>query len=391
MMFCKRTQLCQSLKARRLRVNKWDGDAIITRQFSNNYGNERNKTGLKMIAPFLFASSVYLYFQEGIFSSFLVPVQREFLHYKTVVEMNKNIHEKEEHKKKMYETFDPESSMQYFWKKLKLDDKLKAAFEGILSALAQEKIKNIKKNKLQIMSTSNRDKRTLEALEIARVWKIEEGPVIYFHKGNYSGGKKFRLFSEYDFENEETLRNTLEAMSSQKPENLNFWRSISQFWMTRAAQENVKEPILTSKSLLIIMDDSDVLIESQEKGDEDVMKFLHEVKNLMKEDLVKVLLLCDDDHKLKAAKIVNQDSLYQNDSIISAQTNQDFLEYITNFTGLTIEEAKKFVDVYEFDIFKLVELKKFLQADQASNPQKNHDLFESFLKNISNTSQKSDI
>jgi len=139
------------------------------------------------------------------------------------------------------------------------------------------------------------------------------------------------------------------------------------------------------------MDDSDVLIESQEKGDEDVMKFLHEVKNLMKEDLVKVLLLCDDDHKLKAAKIVNQDSLYQNDSIISAQTNQDFLEYITNFTGLTIEEAKKFVDVYEFDIFKLVELKKFLQADQASNPQKNHDLFESFLKNISNTSQKSDI
>jgi len=230
-MFRQRTQISQSLKRKKLTVNIWSQNSHMTRQFSNNYQNERNRNGFKTIAPILFASSLYLYFQESIFSSLLVPVQREFLHYKTVVETNKNIHEKEEHKKKMYETFDPELSMQYYWKKLKLDDKLKAAFERILSALAQEKIKNIKKNNLQIFSTPNRDKRTLEALEIARVWKIEEGPVIYFHKGHYSGGKKFRLFNEYDFENEDTVRSTLEAMSTPKHENLNFWRFISQFWM----------------------------------------------------------------------------------------------------------------------------------------------------------------
>ena len=71
----------------------------------------------------------------------------------------------------------------------------------------------------------------MEALEIARVWKIEEGPVIYFHKGNYSGGKNFHLFNEYGFDNEDTLRSALKAMNKQKPENLNFWRFISQFWM----------------------------------------------------------------------------------------------------------------------------------------------------------------
>jgi len=71
----------------------------------------------------------------------------------------------------------------------------------------------------------------LEAFEIAKIWKLEEGPVIYFQKGNYSGGKKFRLYNEYGFEDENALRNMLKAMGTQKLESHNFWRFISQYWM----------------------------------------------------------------------------------------------------------------------------------------------------------------
>ena len=159
-MLSKQLERQQSLRIKMLRINKWNKNQMnpVRRyQFSNSFRNEKYRNGLRGIAPFLFVSSLYLYFQESLLSNLLGPIQKEFLHYKTVVETNKNIHEMMEYKKKIYETFDPEMSLQYLWRKLerKLDDKSKAAFERILSALAQDKIKNIKNKNLQVISAHN--------------------------------------------------------------------------------------------------------------------------------------------------------------------------------------------------------------------------------------------
>ena len=125
--------------------------------FSTNFGNERNKNGFWGIASVIFASSLYLYFQEGIFSNILAPVQKEFLHYKGVVKANHDIHEMREWKKKIYDMFDPDLSMHFIWRKLerKLDEKSRAAFEKILAALAQEKVENIKLDDLYVISDNH--------------------------------------------------------------------------------------------------------------------------------------------------------------------------------------------------------------------------------------------
>jgi len=128
-----------------------------TFSFSTNFRNERNKNGIWGVASVILASSLYLYFQEAIFSNILAPIQKEFLHYKGVVKTNHDIHEMREWKKKIYEMFDPELNIQYLWKKLerKLDESSRAVFEKILSAVAQERIERMKVDDLYVISASH--------------------------------------------------------------------------------------------------------------------------------------------------------------------------------------------------------------------------------------------
>ncbi len=107
---------------------------------------------------------------------------------------------------------------------------------------------------------------------------------------------------------------------------------------------------------MIILDDAETLIEN--KRDEQIGKFLDEIKTLMKEDLVKVLILCDNEEtKLNAVKIFDQDFTHFNEKKPSDQVNQDFEQYVADFTGLKVEEAKKFVKVFGFNIFEVIKFR----------------------------------
>lgn len=116
--------------------------------------------------------------------------------------------------------------------------------------------------------------------------------------------------------------------------------------------------------MLVILDDAETLIENKEQGDEEIAKFLDEVKTLMKEDLVKVLILCDNEEtKFKAGKVLDQDLTHLNEKKPDGQITLDFEQCIMDFTGLKLEEAREFVDLFGFDIFELINLKSFIQEN----------------------------
>jgi len=130
--------------------------------------------------------------------------------------------------------------------------------------------------------------------------------------------------------------------------------------------------------LLIIIDDADDLLNGDSKKHSN--DFLTQLKELMKDDLVKILFLCRENETKDYFKEEFEAGVWRgmskgSPSLKSKPVIIDYLSYVSDVTGLRSCEVDKFFFYFGVDYLMLRDLKRYLNwyKEKHNEPAKNID------------------
>jgi len=329
----------------------------------------------------------YLYFQEDILSFVMTQSQFQYLRYNELIKANKEKYERGQCRRLLSQSFDPDSRIEYLQEKIGSQLGVYNFFEGdFLSSFADDRAREIKDNGAQIYLAQRGGGKTLDALRIAKEWKENGDPVLYFDKSHYGGSLvtlEGGIFEKYGFTNMMILKDVLKEKDVAVARRFDIIETLNKLFMMGhghkarmgSTQEKKRSP------LLVVIDDADDLFV---RGQPYNLRknFLTDLKELMKEDLVKILFLCRE-HDTKTWLQKEFDAgLWKGISkgspeLRSKPVVREYLAYVSNVTGLKEREIEKYFFYFGVDYATLKDLKKYLSwhLEKFSKPSTNIDDF----------------
>jgi len=335
-----------------------------------------------------FASGLcYLYFQEEFLSKIITEVQEKYYKYESLWKENREIFEINEQRKKLDHLFEPELRIAFLNEKIGRQLNALEPFEGdFVSLFVTDKFQQLKENGTQIYFTQKGGGKTMEGLRIAKTWKEQEGPVLFFDTNDYI--KNDFIFEKYGFKKVSHLKKVLKEVDSEPKElmKLNFSSYFQKFNKmiplplqthpsTEASSTNAQEkasPLVDEKKklLLIVIDDADELRSSKTSenflNDNSKKEFVLQLKELVREGLAKVLFLCREPETQRWIKEEFDAGVWQginkgSPDLRSNPVVEKYLNYISELTGIRMQEAEKFFNFFGVDFNAIVDLKHYIQ------------------------------
>jgi len=184
--------------------------------------------GLKY--TFIASGLCYLYFQEEFLSKIITEVQEKYYKYESLWKENREIFEINEQRKKLDHLFEPELRIAFLNEKIGRQLNALEPFEGdFVSLFVTDKFQQLKENGTQIYFTQKGGGKTMEGLRIAKTWKEQEGPVLFFDTNDYI--KNDFIFEKYGFKKVSHLKKVLKEVDSEPKElmKLNFSSYFQKF------------------------------------------------------------------------------------------------------------------------------------------------------------------
>jgi len=171
--------------------------------------------GLKY--TFIASGLCYLYFQEDFLSKIITEVQEKYYKYESLWKENRDTFEINEQRKKLDHLFEPELRIAFLNEKIGRQLNALEPFEGdFVSLFVNDKFQQLKENGTQIYFTQKGGGKTMEGLRIAKAWKEQEGPVLFFDTNDYI--KNNFIFEKYGFKKVSHLKKVLKEVDSEPKE-----------------------------------------------------------------------------------------------------------------------------------------------------------------------------
>jgi len=354
---------------------------------ANNYYSRNPQSSWKY--PLILSLGSYLYFQEDVLSFVLTQSQFQYLRYNELIKSNKEKYERGQCRRLLNQSFDPESRIKYLQEKIGSQLGVYDFFEGdFLSTFADDRVREVKENGAQIYLAQRGGGKTLDALRIAKEWQSNGNPVLFFDKSHYGGSLvtlEGGIFEKYGFSNMSVLKQVLKEKEVAVSGRFDIIETINKLFMLghvhKARMGNTSQQEKQRNPLLVVIDDADDLFV---RGQPYNLRknFLVELKELMKDDLVKILFLCRE-HDTKTWLQKEFDAgLWKGISkgspeLRSKQVVRDYLAYVSNVTGLKEREIEKYFFYFGVDYATLKDLKKYLSwhMEKFNKPSTNIDDF----------------
>jgi len=327
----------------------------------------------------------YLYFQEDLLSKIITEVQEKYYRYESLWKENKEIFEINEQRKKLDHLFEPGLRIAFLNEKIGRQLNALEPFDGdFVSLFVPNKLQQIKENGTQIYFTQKGGGKTMEGLRIAKAWKEQEGPVLFFDGTDYT--KNDSILKKYGFKKVHQFKKVLKEVDAE-PQQLPMKFNLSQYFQklnqkimlplhasSSPEPEKTTEPSLVAekkKSLLIVIDDADDLrsskaIEDKDTNENSKKEFVLQLKELVREGLAKVLFLCREPETQRWLKEEFDAGVWQGINKGSPELRpnnvvEKYLNYISELTGIRMHEAEKFFYFFGVDFSALIDLKHYIQ------------------------------
>jgi len=118
----------------------------------HNYYPYRSSKAAKV--PIILALAGYLYFEENVLSAALTQIQTKYFKYRELIKQNQEEYERDQYRKTLYNSFDPENRLQFLYEKIGKQLGSPKPFEGdFLSSYYDDRVQEIKENGAQIYFT----------------------------------------------------------------------------------------------------------------------------------------------------------------------------------------------------------------------------------------------
>jgi len=170
----------------------------------------------------------YLYFQEDLLSKIITEVQEKYYRYESLWKENKEIFEINEQRKKLDHLFEPGLRIAFLNEKIGRQLNALEPFDGdFVSLFVPNKLQQIKENGTQIYFTQKGVGKTMEGLRIAKAWKEQEGPVLFFDGTDYT--KNDSILKKYGFKKVHQFKKVLKEVDAE-PQQLPMKFNLSQYF-----------------------------------------------------------------------------------------------------------------------------------------------------------------